>query len=111
MRRSPGAAGGGEHWPEYRPGGGEGAQGQCQRARTDALPGGGSALLVTFTLTEVTFAFFFLFPRGDANTSCTSSSGPQYSPASCSAKVFGPVHRGHSLPAGNGVLPPGEFGT
>lgn len=52
VQPSPGAAGGGEHWPEYHPGGGEGAQGQRQRARTDALPGGGSALLVTCILIE-----------------------------------------------------------
>lgn len=29
--------------------------------------------------------------------------------APCSAAVFVPVHRGHSLPAGDGVLSTGEY--
>lgn len=60
---------------------------------------------VNFDVTP--FSFKNLFSHCDIDT--FPSSAPQYSPASCSAKVLGPVHWGHSLPAGNGVLPTGEF--
>lgn len=41
-----GVPGGGELGPQQHAGGGEGAEGQRQRAGADALPGGGSALQV-----------------------------------------------------------------
>lgn len=38
-----------------------------------------------------------------------SSCALQCTAAPCSAAVFGPVHGGHSLPAGDGVLSTGEY--